>query len=91
MDKEKLLITGVAGFIGFHLSKNLLDSGFEIYGIDNINDYYDINLKSDRLNQLKEYPNFHFSKIDISKFDELKEVFEEFLPDKVVNLQLRLV
>ena len=86
MDKEKLLITGVAGFIGFHLSKKLLDSGFQIYGIDNINEYYDVNLKLDRLNQLKEYSNFHFSKIDISEFDELKEVFEEFIPNKVVNL-----
>ena len=87
MDKnEKLLITGVAGFIGFHLSKFLLKSGFIIYGIDNINDYYDVKLKSARLEKLQKNKNFKFSKIDISNYEALSEVFEEFKPDKVINL-----
>ena len=62
----RILITGVAGFIGFHLSKNLLDKGHTIYGIDNINNYYDITLKNERLKILKKYKkNFSFYKGDI--------------------------
>jgi len=48
----KILVTGAAGFIGFHLCKSLLDDGYEVLGIDNINDYYDVNLKYARLNEL---------------------------------------
>ena len=59
----RILITGVAGFIGFHLSKNLLDKGHTIYGIDNINNYYDITLKNERLKILKKYKKIsHFIK-----------------------------
>ena len=87
MDKnEKLLITGVAGFIGFHLSNFLLKSGFNIYGIDNINDYYDTSLKYARLKKLQKNKKFTFSKIDISNYKALTEVFEIFKPDKVINL-----
>ena len=62
----KILITGAAGFIGFHLCKSLLEDGYEVMGIDNINDYYDINLKLSRLDQLNSYKNFSIEKIDIS-------------------------
>src|SRR5699024_3903748 len=58
-------ITGAAGFIGFYLSKKLLDSDYNVIGIDNLNDYYDVNLKQTRLDQLKEYPKFTFIKPDI--------------------------
>ena len=63
---DRILVTGAAGFIGFHLSKSLLDDGFEVLGIDNLNDYYDPNLKLARLEQLNPYKNFTFDKIDIS-------------------------
>ena len=61
------MITGCAGFIGYHLSKTLLDNNYEVLGIDNVNDYYDINLKNARIEQLSLFDNFKFDKIDISK------------------------
>ena len=82
----KILVTGSAGFIGYHLSKSLLEDGFEIMGIDNISQYYDQNLKYDRLEILKSYSNFKFNKIDITNLEALKIVFSEFEPQKVVNL-----
>jgi len=82
----KILVTGCAGFIGFHLSKSLLDDGFEVLGIDNLNDYYDPNLKLARLEQLNPYKNFTFDKIDISDRELLTKAFTDFKPKKVVNL-----
>ena len=84
--KEKILVTGSAGFIGSHLSKSLLDDGFEVCGIDNINDYYDPRLKLDRLENLKTYENFSFKKVDISDQSKLSKCFKDFKPKKVVNL-----
>ena len=63
---KKILVTGAAGFIGFHLSKSLLTDGQEVLGIDNLNDYYDPNFKLSRLEQLKPYKNFTFQKVDIA-------------------------
>jgi len=80
------MITGSAGFIGFHLSKSLLDDGVKVYGIDNLNNYYDINLKQARLDQLLAYKNFTFSKSDITDFLSLDKAFRYFNPNKVVNL-----
>ena len=82
----KILITGSAGFIGFHLSKLLLNDGYEILGIDNINNYYDQNLKSSRLEILKSYRNFKFKKLDITHYEDIKNAFKSFEPDRVVNL-----
>ena len=82
----KILITGSAGFIGYHLSKSFLEDGQEVLGVDNINSYYDKNLKIDRLENLKSYKNFQFKKVDISEKDSIKKVFEFFKPNKVVNL-----
>ena len=82
----KILVTGSAGFIGYHLSKSLLNDGFEIMGVDNINDYYDQGLKYARLENLKSYTNFIFKKIDISNMSDLKTLFYSFKPQKVVNL-----
>ena len=62
-NKKKLLVTGAAGFIGYHLSKSLLKDGFDVYGLDNINDYYDVNLKHSRLNELKKFSNFKMSQV----------------------------
>lgn len=98
--KSKILITGVAGFIGFHLTKSLLKDGYEVLGIDNINNYYDINLKYARLNELgignhnlkftihnsELYKNFRFCKTDITDKENLKKLFADFKPNKVVNL-----
>lgn len=83
---NKILITGSAGFIGFHLSKSLLDDGYKVCGIDNLNDYYDPLLKKSRLKILNEYSNFSFNEIDICNNEKLKKVFADFGPKKVVNL-----
>ena len=61
----KILVTGCAGFIGFHLSSYILKKNIYVVGIDNINDYYDINLKKNRLKLLNEYKNFSFNKFDL--------------------------
>jgi len=87
LDKNKTyLITGAAGFIGSYLSKRLLDSGCKVIGIDNINDYYDVNLKYSRLEKLKELENFIFIKEDISDKTVIMKIFEEYKPHVVVNL-----
>ena len=81
-----ILITGVAGFIGSSLAINFLKSGFNVYGIDNLNDYYDLNLKNDRLKRLMKFKNFSFSKIDITNSESLSSYLGDFLFDKVINL-----
>jgi len=83
---QKILVTGCAGFIGMHLCRSLLDDGFQVLGIDNLNDYYDPKLKHARLDQLTPYKNFTFQKIDISDKESLTEAFTNFKPNKVVNL-----
>ena len=72
----KILITGCAGFIGYHLSKSLLNTTDKIFGIDNLNNYYDINLKKKRLINLKS-KNFYFSKIDIKNYKDLRSFFKK--------------
>lgn len=67
------LVTGAAGFIGFHLSKELLKKNEQVIGIDNINDYYDQKIKHSRLNILKKFPKFKFFKIDLSKKEDIKK------------------
>lgn len=80
------LVTGAAGFIGYFLSRRLLDEGCTVIGIDNINDYYDVGLKHTRLESLTPYTNFTFIKGDISDKDMLMKVFEEYKPNVVINL-----
>lgn len=86
LSKQKILITGSAGFIGFHLSKSLLEDGYTVLGIDNMNDYYDPELKKARLAQLTNYSQFSFAKMDITDRDQLDYFFSIFQPDRVVNL-----
>jgi UDP-glucuronate 4-epimerase len=81
-----VLITGAAGFIGFHLSQRLLARGDKVIGIDNLNDYYDPNLKQDRLAQLKNQENFEFYKLDLAERKDISELFVNCQPEKVVNL-----
>ena len=83
---NKILVTGTAGFIGFHLTKSLLRDGFSVIGVDNLNDYYDIELKKDRLNQLTNYKNFIFNEVDIANKSQIEEVFVNHKISKVVNL-----
>lgn len=83
---NKVLITGVAGFIGFHLALKFLKRGVEIVGIDNMNDYYDINLKEDRLRILKKSSKFYFFKSDLNDENSLKRIFSLFKFDVVINL-----
>lgn len=80
------LITGAAGFIGFYLSEKLLKQGCKVIGMDNINDYYDVNLKHTRLSQLEPYEKFTFIKGDISDKDMVMKTFEEYRPHVAVNL-----
>jgi UDP-glucuronate 4-epimerase len=86
-DPDKVyLVTGAAGFIGFYLSKQLLEQGCKVIGMDNLNDYYDVNLKYARLDQLKPFENFTFIRGDISNKTAVDEVFKEYKPNVVVNL-----
>ncbi|QWV86335.1 NAD-dependent epimerase [Streptococcus parasuis] len=82
----KILITGAAGFIGFHLSKKLLDDSYQIVGIDNLNDYYDPSLKQSRLEILGKYNNFNFHKVDLKDKVEVDNIFETYQPTHVINL-----
>ena len=82
----KILVTGAAGFIGFHLSKKLLSEGYEVVGYDNINDYYDVDLKYARLDILKAYDNFSFVKGDLADKEKVFGLFSEHKFSIVVNL-----
>ena len=83
---KKILITGAAGFIGYHLSKRLLSQGIEVYGIDNMNDYYDVELKKMRLSKLQQNENFSFTEGDIADKEKVEGIFKSFRPDTVMNL-----
>jgi UDP-glucuronate 4-epimerase len=81
-----ILVTGAAGFIGFHLSQRLLELDYHVLGIDNLNDYYDVELKKDRLKMLEGKPNFQFYKIDLADGKSLNSIFENHPIDIVINL-----
>ena len=83
---QKILITGAAGFIGYHLSRSLLKDGAIILGIDNLNNYYDTGLKEQRLKRLKGFKNFTFKKIDLIDEKKLNNVFLNFNPSIVIHL-----
>ena len=84
--KEKVLVTGAAGFIGFHLSQLLMKQGYQVIGIDNLNDYYDVNLKYGRLEILEKEEDFTFYKIDLKDKEEIDNLFEKYQFDYVINL-----
>ena len=87
LDREKyFLVAGTAGFIGFYVTKKLLEQGFSVIGIDNINDYYDVNLKCARLDNLKPFEKFTFIKGDISDKDLVMKIFETYKPTVAINL-----
>jgi len=83
---KKILVTGAAGFIGWHISIQLLKNGFGVVGIDNLNDYYDVSLKADRLRELRKFKSFIFHKIDIKEKELTDNIFETYRPEYVVHL-----
>jgi len=82
----KILVTGVAGFIGMHVANSLLERGDNVCGIDNLNDYYDVGLKISRLDKLKKQTKFTFQKCDVGDHEELKNIFKREMFDCVVHL-----
>lgn len=82
----KILLTGSAGFIGFHVSRYLLERGDEVHSIDNVNDYYDVQLKEDRLAQLTPYERFHIDREDIADRETMAALFSRIQPERVVHL-----
>ncbi|MCM8822342.1 MAG: GDP-mannose 4,6-dehydratase [Candidatus Omnitrophica bacterium] len=85
----RVLLTGCAGFIGWHTAKTAIKSGYFVFGIDDINDYYDVKLKYWRLEDLKKEKNFKFKQVDIRKLPDLERIFSSFKPEAVINLAAR--
>ena len=84
--KTKLFITGSSGFIGFHVAKRYLDKGFKVYGFDSMNSYYDVKLKRSRLNILKKYKNFSFTKGNLENQKKLNSSINKFKPSIIIHL-----
>ena len=85
----KIIVTGCAGFIGYHLTKKYLEKNIKVIGIDNLNDYYSVKLKKDRLKDLYNHPkskNFFFNKVSLENFNQLKKIFLKHKVSIVVNL-----
>lgn len=82
----KFLVTGAAGFIGFHVSQRLLAAGHQVVGIDNLNDYYDVSLKQARLDQNTQHPDFIFVKMDLADRQAISSLFAEHAFERVIHL-----
>jgi UDP-glucuronate 4-epimerase len=85
-EMSRIIVTGAAGFIGYHLAERLLDRGDEVVGVDNLNDYYDPSLKEARLARLSSRETFRFHRVDLADTDGIVDVFRAERPDVVVNL-----
>ena len=91
----KVLVTGAAGFIGYHLCAKLINNGHDVIGFDNINDYYDQNLKKNRIKELnilssKKKNQFYFVRGDLENINDLKKVFEGTFNEKKINSNFRI-
>ncbi len=87
MDLQKpALVTGAAGFIGFHISLSMLQAGWNVAGLDNINDYYDVRLKQERLSILAKFPGFSFHRLDLSDNSSIEDIFKKYSFDLVVHM-----
>ena len=84
-----IVVTGAAGFIGSQVSQQLLEQGYEVIGIDNLNDYYDLRIKEWRLSLLNSHPNFVFYRADIENLDAIRIIFNLHRPEAVINLAAR--
>ena len=84
--KSKIFITGSSGFIGFHVAKNLLDKGFKIHGLDSMNNYYDVEIKKDRLAILKKYKNFSFTQNLLENEKNIDRIVSKFKPTVIIHL-----
>jgi UDP-glucuronate 4-epimerase len=82
----QILVTGAAGFIGFHLSQRLLSEGHQVVGIDSLNDYYDVTLKENRLAKLTDREKFNFHKIDLADREGIEQLFDRYQFESVINL-----
>jgi UDP-glucuronate 4-epimerase len=82
----KILVTGAAGFIGYHTALRLLERGDEVTGVDNLNDYYDVSLKEARLARLRAREGFRFEQVDIADRDRMTELFARLRPERVIHL-----
>src|SRR5438309_4039463 len=84
--REMILVTGAAGFIGYHVARRLLERGDDVIGIDNLNPYYDPSLKEARLLQLRDFDRFKFVLLDVANRAEMAGLFREQRPRRVVHL-----
>ena len=82
----RYLVSGAAGFIGYHTAKKLLEEGHEVTGFDNLNDYYDVSLKEARLDQISNHPNFKFLKLDLKDREGMEALFADHKPQRVIHL-----
>ena len=85
-NRSTILVTGAAGFIGFHLCTRLLNDGHTVVGLDNLNGYYDVTLKEARLSRLKPYGTFHFVRCDLADRERMGTLFADYAFDRVVHL-----
>ncbi len=83
---ETIIVTGAAGFIGFHVSRKLLDQGHQVIGIDSLNDYYEVSLKKARLAELQGIDGFRYEKLDLGDAAKTTKLFGKVQPDRVVHL-----
>lgn len=86
MKYKRVLVTGTAGFIGFHLTNKLLEEGIVVIGVDSLNDYYDVEVKNRRNKILEKNPNYHFYKTNIAEYDKLSKIIEKEKPEVIIHL-----